>query len=61
MDRYFENDFYDEDEVVLVPPYYVVIYVDDYGYKHIATVKDEVYLAYLKQRFIILECKIVEK
>lgn len=61
MDRYFENDFYDEDEVVLVPPYYVVIYVDDYGYKHIATVKDKVYLAYLKQRFIILECKIVEK
>ena len=44
---------------VITPPYYKIIYIDDYGYKHLATIKDINYLTYLKDRFIILECKLV--
>ena len=51
---------YDEErEEIIVPPYYKVIYIDDCGYKHLATIKDINYLTFLKDRFIILECKLV--
>lgn len=57
-ERIFDN--YDEErEEIIVPPYYKVMYIDDYGYKHLATIKDINYLAFLKDRFIILECKLV--
>lgn len=55
-----EELFLEEEDIVLVPPYYWVVYVDDYSQKHIAQVKDEGYLYYLKDRFIIEEIKIIE-
>lgn len=55
-------DFNDEDEfMVIAPPYYRVMYVDDDGRKHIAEIKDASYLQYLKDRFTVLECKFIEK
>lgn len=57
-ERIFDN--YDEErEEVITPPYYKIMYIDDCGYKHLATIKDINYLTYLKDRFIILECKLV--
>lgn len=54
------NNLYDEEELeVLLPPYYKVMYVDDYGYKHLATVKDINYLEYLRNRFGLSECQFV--
>lgn len=53
------NNYFDEEEEVIVPPYYRVMYVDDCGYKHLATVKDINYLQFLKERFAVLECKLV--
>lgn len=47
----------DDEEVILVPPYWRVEYVDDYGHRHLATIKDEVYLNYLKDRFTIINIK----
>ena len=46
-----------DEEVILVPPYWRVEYVDDYGHRHLATIKDEVYLNYLKDRFTIINIK----
>lgn len=54
-----ENNYYyneDDELVVILPPYYRVTYIDDEGRKHIATVKDTLYLQYLKDRFIVEEC-----
>lgn len=46
-ERIFDN--YDEErEEVITPPYYKIMYIDDYGYKHLATIKDINYLTYLK-------------
>lgn len=48
----------EEDEVITVP-YYVVTYVDDYLRTHIATVKEEWYLRFLKDKYYIKECKYI--
>lgn len=53
------NNYENEDLEIIMPPYYRVMYVDDCGYKHLATVQDTHYLAFLKDRFIILECKFI--
>lgn len=51
------NDY--DDEEVIVAPYYMVHYIDDSGRKHIAMITDEFYLQYLKDRFIVTECKYI--
>lgn len=48
----------EEDEIITVP-YYVVTYVDDYLRTHIATVKEEWYLRFLKDKYYIKECKYI--
>ena len=54
------KEFYDDDEKeVLKAPYYIVFYIDDYGYKHVATIKDESYLHYIRDRFIVVETKFI--
>ena len=59
-EKELNNNYYDnEDFEIITPPYYRVMYVDDCGYKHLATVQDTHYLAFLKDRFIILECKFI--
>lgn len=50
---------YEEEKEIIIPPYYMVTYLDDYGYKHLATIKDTNYLSFLKDRFIVLECKFI--
>ena len=55
-----EMNFYDDDERVLVPPYWMVEYVDDYGRKHIATIADKQYLEFLKERYDVIDIKVIE-
>lgn len=51
----------EDDEIeAIVAPYFLVTYVDDWGRTHIAQVKDDVYLAYLKDRFYVKESRLVE-
>lgn len=52
--------YYDEEEVVIKPPYWMVEYIDDEGHKHIATIKDKNYLDYLKDRYDIQNIEVVE-
>lgn len=51
-------NYYDEEEKekVIAPPYYRVMYIDDEGRTHLATIKDKLYLQFLQDRFIIKEC-----
>ena len=49
-ERIFDN--YDEErEEVITPPYYKIMYIDDYGYKHLATIKDINYLSITPSQF----------
>lgn len=50
---------FDDDYEVIVPPYYRVMYIDDEGRKHIAVVNNASYLQFLKDRFIVTECKFI--
>ena len=52
---------YDDDERVLVPPYWIVEYVDDYGRKHIATITDKEYLECLKDRYDVTKVEVIEE
>ena len=47
------------EEVNIYPPYWIVMYLDDYGQKHLATVKEEAYLKYLENRYTILDKKLM--
>lgn len=49
----------DEEADVLVAPYYVITYVDDWNRTHMAMIKDTLYLQFLKDRFYIKECRYV--
>lgn len=55
-----EMNYYDDDEKVLVPPYWIVEYIDDYGRRHIATITDKEYLAFLKNRYDVVKIKVIE-
>lgn len=55
-----EMNFYEEEEIVFERPFYLVIYVDDFNMTHMAMVKDEQYLKYLKERYFIKEIKHIE-
>ena len=52
-------DDYDE-EVSVKPPYWWVEYIDDYGLRHLATVKTKEYLQYLQRNYIVVRVKVVE-
>ena len=49
----------DDEEVVITAPYYIITYVDDYNRTHMATIKDTLYLQFLKDRFYVKECKFI--
>lgn len=53
------KDYYDDEIEVIKPPYYRVMYIDDEGRKHLATVTHLTYLQYLKDRFTVVECTLV--
>ena len=48
-----------EDEINILPPYWFVIYKDDYGQKHIATIKNKEYLIFIENRYFVLEKRII--
>lgn len=48
-----------EEEDVLVAPYYIITYVDDWNKTHIAMIKDTLYLQFLKDRFSVKDCKYI--
>ena len=55
-----KNEVYDDEEVVvLTAPYYIITYVDDYNRTHMATIKDTLYLQFLKDRFCVKECRYI--
>lgn len=56
------KDYYDDEErEIIMPPYYRVMYIDDEGRTHLATVKHLPYLQYLKDRFTVIECTLVSE
>lgn len=55
---YTESEI-DEDTDVLVAPYYIITYVDDWNRTHMAMIKDTLYLQFLKDRFYVKECRYV--
>ena len=50
-----------EEEDILIPPYTSLLYLDSLNQKHLAMIKDKNYLKYLKDNYIVLEEKFVEK
>ncbi len=52
---------YDDEEMVILPPYWWVEYVDDDGHKHLAAIKDIAYLEYIKTRFTVTTVKAIEE
>lgn len=55
-----EKYWNEEEEEVLLPPYYIVIYIDDYNQRHMAMIKDPLYLKFLQGRYIVEDAKLVE-
>ena len=49
----------EDDEEIIKPPYWWVEYIDDCGYKHLATVKDEIYLKYLQTNYSVISVKVI--
>ena len=49
----------DDEEEIIKPPYWWVEYIDDCGYKHLATVKDETYLKYLQTNYSVISVKVI--
>lgn len=49
----------DDEEEIIKPPYWWVEYIDDYGYKHLATIKDEAYLKYLQTNYSVTSVKAI--
>lgn len=61
MEELLKVNYYEEEEEMIIrPPYYRVLYKDDEGRTHLATVKDLNYFDYLKDRFFIIEYKFIE-
>lgn len=48
-----------EDADVLVAPYYIITYIDDWNKTHIAMIKDTWYLQFLQERFNVKDCKYI--
>lgn len=56
-----EKDYFiEDDKLEILPPYWWVEYIDDWGAKHIATTKNKGYLTYLEANFRIVEKKVVQ-
>lgn len=51
----------DDEEEIVKPPYWWVEYVDNCGYKHLATIKNETYFKYLQMNYLITNVKIINK
>ena len=49
----------DDEEIVITAPCYNVVYVDDYNRTHMATIKDTLYLQFIKDRFYVKDCKYI--
>ena len=49
----------EDDEEIIKPPYWWVEYIDDYGNKHLATIKDEAYLNYLQNNYVVVNIKVI--
>ena len=49
----------DDEAEIIVPPYWWVEYIDDYGNKHLATIKDEAYLKYLQNNYVVVNIKVI--
>ena len=49
----------EEEEYIVLPPYWFVMYLDDQGQKHIATIKDKDYLFFIENRYCVLEKRVV--
>ena len=49
----------DDEEEVIKPPYWLVEYIDDCGYRHLATIKDETYLKYLQTNYSVISVKVI--
>lgn len=60
MKKEKELEMLEEEETILTAPYYIITYIDDENQTHIAMVKDNTYANYLKDRFIVKECQLVE-
>lgn len=58
--RYF-NYLEEDEENIILPPYWLVRYIDYKGYKHLATVKDEKYLSLLKENYEIIDVTDIKK
>lgn len=62
MELKMKNEIYDdEEEEVLTAPYYIITYIDDYNRTHMATIKDTLYLQFLKDRFCVKECRYISE
>lgn len=61
--NYFNCYDYEDEEMNIKAPYYSVLYVDDLGKRHLATIsfENKDYLTFVKERFIVLEVKAVEE
>lgn len=55
-----KEEFYLEEEVIIKPPYWWVEYIDECGYRHLAQIKDENYLKYLQDNYLIKDIRIIE-
>lgn len=55
-----KNIYYnDEDEEIIKPPYWRVEYIDDYGYKHLASIINEDYLKYLQDNHCVIDVRLI--
>lgn len=50
----------DDDYEILLPPYWLVEYIDEEGRTHLVTTQEKDYLDYLKAYFKVIMVKIVE-
>jgi hypothetical protein len=53
------NEIEDNEDDILVAPYYIITYIDDYNRTHLATIKDTLYLQFIKDRFYVKECRYI--
>ncbi len=53
------NKYIDDDYEVLLPPYWLVEYIDEEARKHIVATKDEEYIKYLKMYFKVISVKAI--
>lgn len=55
-----KNTIVIDEELILLPPYWIVEYIDSSNEKHLANVKNKGYLFYLESNFRILEKKLIK-